>query len=189
MLAVSMLMLGLAATPAAPSQIDAAKVIAATTGSFSNDGTMTRAVLIEDKDNDAADLAIYAANVGDDYVQVAFAHDIAFSGAMFGTQPELRTTKTGALQVYSENTGVGRDKWERTLTLAFRDGHYVVAGLTLSAWDGLDPKGGGTCDVNYLTGKGTANPTRGGHTAVKVAAGGIPVEKWSEDSVPADCQF
>ena len=55
----------------------------------------------------------------------AFAHDIASSGNMFGNVAELRTTKNGALQVYSENTAVGRDKWERTMTLAYRKGRVA----------------------------------------------------------------
>ncbi|MGZ3305984.1 MAG: hypothetical protein ACXU8U_09000, partial [Asticcacaulis sp.] len=137
-----------------PVSIPPEKVLSAITGDWNDDGSLDRAVLIDDEDNSSADLAIYTSD-GDQKLKLgAFAHDIAFSGAIFGSMPQLRIDEKhkGALQVYSENTGVGRDKWERTMTLAFRKGQFVVAGLTLNAWDTLNPKGGGTCDINYLSG-------------------------------------
>jgi len=177
----------LAAPPVPPPAVPPSKVVSATSGAWTNDGSMGRAVLIDDPDNASVDLAIYSGDVAnsDSMKLAAFAHDIASSGNMFGNVAELRTTKSGALQVYSENTAVGRDKWERTMTLAFRNGHFVVSGLTLSAYDALDPKGGGSCDINFLTGKAKA-----GRKTIKVAAtGGVPLEKWTEDMIPKACQF
>jgi len=176
-----------AATPAAPATVAPDKVLSAVSGAWTDSGGMDRAVLINDEDNTSADLIIYVANGPDPSqgVKVAsFAHDIAFAGAMFGNMPELRTAKTGALQIYSENMAVGRDKWERTMTLSYRKGQFVISGLTLSAFDTLDPKAGGSCDINFLTGAGKA-----GKTKIKLAAGGIPVDKWTEDMIPAACQF
>jgi len=173
--------------PGAPPAVPPSKVVSATSGAWTNDGSMGRAVLIDDPENSSVDLAIYAGDVSnaDSMKLAAFAHDIASSGNMFGNIAELRTTKSGALQVYSENTAVGRDKWERAMTLAYRNGHFVVSGLTLSAYDSLDPKAGGSCDINFLTGKAKA-----GRKTIKVAAsGGIPVDKWSEDMIPKACQF
>lgn len=167
-----------------PATVAPQKIIAAVTGSFANDGTMNRAVLIADPDNDSADLVIYAADDSQAFKPAGFAHDIAYVGAMFGTMPELRITKSGALSVYSENTGVGRDKWEQTLTLAYRNGQYVVAGFTLNAWDGLDPNGGVSCDINYLSGKGVKNTK----TKLAVISGGIPLGQWSDDKIPKACQ-
>ena len=174
-----------APAPSAPANVPPEKIISAATGSFAGDGTMNRAVLIDDADNDSADLVIYAGDVGGPFKVVAFAHDIAYVGAMFGTVPELRVTKDGGLSVYSENMGVGRDKWEQTLTLAFRNGQYVVSGFTLSSWDGLDPNAGGSCDINFLSGKGIKNTK----TKVTVTPGGIPVGQWSDDKIPKACQF
>ncbi len=170
--------------PGAPPVVPPSKVVSAASGDFTSDGSLGRAVLIEDADNASVDLAIYTGDAGNPMKLAAFAHDIASSGAMFGNMAELRTTKTGALQVHSENMAVGRDKWERTMTLAFRNGHFVVSGLTLSAFDTLDPKAGGSCDINFLSGKAKA-----GRKAIKVAMGAIPVEKWTEDMIPKACQF
>lgn len=172
------------AAPPAPVALE--KVLSAVVGDWNDDGSMDRAVLIDDPDNSSADLAIYTSDGEQKLKAAGFAHDIAFAGAMFGSMPQLRIDDKhkGALQVYSENTAVGRDKWERTMTLAYRNGQFVVAGLTLTAWDTLNPKGGGTCDINYLSGKAKA-----GKKMIKVASGGIPLSQWTEDKVPSACNF
>ena len=177
----------LAAPPAAPGAIPPNKIVSATSGAWTDDGSMGRAILIDDSDNSSVDLAIYtgdSTNPDQGLKLAAFAHDIASSGNMFGNTAELRQTKKGALQVYSENTAVGRDKWERTMTLAYRGGHFVVSGLTLSAYDDLSPGSGGSCDINFLSGKAKA-----GRKMIRLPAGGIPVEKWTEDMIPKACQF
>ena len=171
---------------AAPANISPGKVVSATSGAWTNDGSQGRAVLIDDPDNASVDLAIYtgdSANPGQTLKLAAFAHDIASSGNMDGNTAELRQNRKGALQVYSENTAVGRDKWERTMTLAFRGGHFVVAGLTLSDYDDLNPNSGLSCDINYLSGV-----AKKGKKTLKVTSGGIPVEKWTEDMIPKACQ-
>ncbi len=177
----------LAAPPAAPSAIPPSKIVSAASGAWTDDGSMGRAILIDDSDNDSVDLAIYIGNSADPSQALklaAFAHDIASSGNMAGNTAELRQNKTGALQVYSENTAIGRDKWERTMTLAWRGGHFVVSGLTMSAYDDLSPGSGGSCDINFLSGKAKA-----GRRMIHLPAGGIPVEKWTEDMIPKACQF
>ena len=177
----------LAAPPSAPSAVPPSKIVSAASGAWTDDGSMGRALLIDDPDNASVDLAIYIGNSADpsqDLKLAAFAHDIASSGNMSGNTAALRQTKKGALQVYSENTAVGRDKWERTMTLAYRSGHFVVSGLTLSAYDDLSPGSGGACDINFLSGKAKA-----GRKMISVPSGGIPVEKWTEDMIPKACQF
>ena len=172
--------------PGAPPAVPPSKIVSATTGAWTDDGSMGHAVLIDDPDNDSVDLAIYtgdSANPDQGLKLAAFAHDIASSGNMFGNTAELRQTKKGALQVYSENTAVGRDKWERTMTLAFRGGHFVVSGLTMTSYDDLDPNSAVACDLNFLSGVG-----KSGKKTLKIAAGGIPLDKWSEDLIPKHCQ-
>lgn len=170
--------------PGAPPAVPPAKVVSATSGAWTDDGTLGRAVLIDDPDNSSVDLVIYSGNVSnaDSMKLAAFAHDIASSGNMSGNTAELRQTQKGALQVYSENTAVGRDKWERTMTLAFRNGRFVVAGVTMTSYDDLKPNSGVSCDLNYLSGLGKM-----GRKKLKISSGGIPVEKWTEDMIPTAC--
>jgi len=170
--------------PAAPPAVPPAKVVSATSGSWTPDGSVGRAVLIDDPDNSSVDLAIYSGGAGSPTAMklAAFAHDIASSGNMAGNTAELRQTPKGALQVYSENTAVGRDKWERTMTLAFRKGRFVVAGVTMTSYDDLKPNSGVSCDLNYLSGVGKM-----GRKRLRISSGGIPVEKWTEDMIPTAC--
>ena len=172
--------------PGAPPVIPPSKIVSAASGAWTDDGSIGRAVLIDDDDNASVDLAIYSGNSvnPDQGLKLsAFAHDIASSGNMAGNTAELRQTQKGALQIYSENMAVGRDKWERTMTLAFRGGHFVVAGLTLTAFDDLNPNSAISCDLNYLSGIG-----KSGKKTLKVAAGGVPLDKWTEDLIPKACQ-
>lgn len=170
------------AQSAVPVSVAPEKVISAITGDWNDDGSMDHAVLVEGGDADAA-LFVYLSDGSGELKLAAYAPSIAFAGQMFGTVPELQLSKSGALQVHSQNSAVGRDRWERTLTLAYRDKSVIVAGITASSYDTLDPKNGGSCDVNLLTGKGKA-----GKAAVTVKAGGVPVADWTDDKVPPACQ-
>lgn len=78
---------------------------------------------------------------------------IAWMGGI-GQVPALQLARNGSVQLVSGNQGVGRDRWQLTLTIAYRDGDYRVAGMTYEWYDTLDPNNTGTCDVNLLTGQG-----------------------------------
>ncbi len=165
---------------AAPESIAPQTVISALTGDWNGDGSQDRAVLIDNGDD--ADLAIYLSE-GGAMKLAGFAPALAFNGRMFGNTPELLLSKTGALQVHSGNSAIGRDHWDRTLTLSYRSGQFVVSGITASNYDTLNPKAASACDINLLTGKGKA-----GKKAVTVKAGGVALTQWSEDKIPAACQ-
>ncbi|NDU99396.1 hypothetical protein [Pseudoroseicyclus tamaricis] len=99
-------------------------------------------------------------------------YDVAWSGASPGTLPSLELAPNGSLRILSANESIGRERWRLALTIAYRDGHYRVAGITYDWYDTLDLSAGGTCDVNLLTGSGTVEigPQRGEITAL----GGAP---------------
>ena len=87
------------------------------------------------------------------------ARAIAFNGAMWGMAPTLEQAGNGSLLLRSEQSGIGRFPWFETLTLAWRDGRFVVAGFTWSSYDRA-MGGGMSCDVNLLTGDYVAQATR-----------------------------
>jgi hypothetical protein len=73
------------------------------------------------------------------------------------------------------------------LTIAYRSGRPVVAGLT-NDWDREDGSVGG-CDVNFLTGRGfltktTASPS----IPIKVTVKPVPLSDWSEKKIPKPCR-
>ena len=88
----------------------------------------------------------------------------------------------GSLVVSSENDAIGRDRWHQALTVALRDGRFVVVGITRDSHDTLDPKAGGSCDLNLATGRGTAMGK-----PVTVAAAPVPLADWSDDKLPKLC--
>lgn len=172
-----------AAPPRAPGDIPSAKVLSAVTGDWNNDGSIDHAVLFE-TDDSYAGLAIFLTKGHAKLVMAAFNPHMAFNGQMAGSTPELRITKSGSLQLHSENMAVGRDHWERTLTISYRGNRVVVSGITASAYDTLDPDSASSCDINLLTGKG-----KSGRKTVKVRAGGVPLAQWDDDkSTPKACQ-
>lgn len=149
---------------------------------WTEDGRRDRAVLIEDREESAADLLIYVS--GDDGAMRldAMAPDIAWSGLAWGTLPEMTQNAAGSLQVIGKNEAIGRSRWRETTTIAWRGGQFVVAGFTFESYDTLDPGLTRQCDANFLAGRGLLDGV-----AFDVPAGGIPLEEWSPAHVPSEC--
>jgi hypothetical protein len=85
------------------------------------------------------------------------------------------------------NESIGRDRWRQTLTVAWRDDTFVLAGFTYSWYDTLDPEKSGTCDVNLLTGKGER--TKGTFLRsieFRTKSRGGPIDMW-DGNPPAEC--
>ncbi len=167
-----------------------AKVLSAVSGDWNKDGIPDRAVLVDDPDNTAADLLIYT-GTSKGLILATSAHDVVYAGVMAGTQPSLQLAKSGALLVYSENSGVGTSHFDNTLTLAWRDNQFVVSGLTLHDNDTTNPDGGGACDINFLTGgiDRTAGPDFS-TKRIRIAPGPVAVSVWDNDkNIPKPCRF
>jgi hypothetical protein len=58
-----------------------------------------------------------------------------------------------------------------------RDEQFLIAGISNSERDPLDPKAGGNCDINLLSGKGLRNGKP------------IPLSDWSDEKLPQECNF
>jgi hypothetical protein len=162
-------------------------VLASVSLSFAGDGGLDRALLIDGADG--ADLIIYRdppPRAADREVKPAFIKKDVVSSGRFGAIPSLAVNAKGSLVIGSSNEAVGRDRWSQRLTVLLRDGTFVIAGITYTARDTLDPKGGGSCDLNLLTGKGERNgkPVTGTLKPIELAA-------WTDggDAMPAACRF
>ena len=65
-----------------------------------------------------------------------------------------RTNEHGSLKIYSENSAIGRDRWEQILTIAYRGTASSSSPVTPSAITTRSIRTGPVkCDVNLLTGK------------------------------------
>jgi hypothetical protein len=104
-------------------------VLSVITGDWNRDGLFDRAILIEAEPTET-DLLIYLSDAqGNMHLEIA-KKNIAWRGAMWGTQPTLQTDRTGALELISGNEAIGRSRWTQKLTLAYQDGAFAIVGYT-----------------------------------------------------------
>ncbi|NCO86728.1 MAG: hypothetical protein GW886_08880 [Rhodobacterales bacterium] len=117
------------------------------------------------------------------------AQDIAWIGGP-GQEPELGLAPNGSVTLTSKNDSVGRNRWFLTLTIAWRDNAYRVAGYTYTWYDTLDLAAYGVCDINLLTGRGTARIGDAAAQPVTVPRGAPAVTDWKEAAfrLPPACQ-
>ncbi|MBB5572192.1 MULTISPECIES: hypothetical protein [Rhizobium] len=97
-------------------------------------------------------------------------------GGIFGQEPSIAAMPNGSIAVMSQNDGYGRYRWHQTLTLAFRNNAFVVAGYTYDLRDNLKAEESYSCDYNVLTGKAT----KGGRE-LTAEAKTIRIEDWNDD--------
>lgn len=159
--------------------VPAAAIAGAETVQVDGDIYRYRAILAETEEG--ADLYIFT-DAGEGWKQAVHARDIVWRGGMYGQEPWLEAQEHGSLKIISENSAIGRNRWEQVLTIAYRGGEFRVAGYTYSYYDTLDPDANGQCDVNLLTGKGELNGK-----SFKTALGAMPAQNWTMDTRPPEC--
>jgi hypothetical protein len=134
-------------------------VVAEVTPDFNGDGIADRAVMVND-DGDVH-LRLYFGTKGQPGANATVLaiekREIAMAGGMAGTEPSLEVNARGSLLVKTQNISVGRNRWERTLTIVHRGGRFVVGGLEYMHYDTIDHSQSGRCDFNLLSGKGQRN--------------------------------
>ncbi|KQV31753.1 hypothetical protein ASC97_18900 [Rhizobium sp. Root1203] len=174
--------LSIAAGSAFAEQIDPAKIIGGATGDWNHDGEADLALLVAPPAQ-GDDIGIYIYLRDKDHALLTLAAHapgkVRGNGSldgMFGQDPSIEALPSGSIAVHSQNSGIGRDRWEQTLTLAYRNEQFVVAGYTFSHYDTLDTSDNGACDYNVLTGKVTSNGR-----ASKVDAKTISIAEWDDD--------
>lgn len=152
---------GLFATPAmAAETIDPARIISAATGDWNQDGSTDLAMLVSPEEGSDADNGVYiylASETGALELKSAIPNKVWGDLQMAGRIPSITALPNGSFTLTSLNDSVGRDRWEQTLTIAYRNFDFVVAGYTFTSRDTLDPEAGDDCDLNVLTGKGKHN--------------------------------
>lgn len=83
--------------------------------------------------------------------------DKVWGGRFHGQEPSVVALKNGSIAIETRNFAIGRDRWEHTISLAWRNGRFLVAGLTFKSYDTSQERESLTCDLNLLTGKGIIN--------------------------------
>lgn len=163
-----------------------ADVLSAVTLSFAHDDGLDRALLVQG-DNFAADLYIVKATARSELGEAAPKPIFVKQGIAFAEGlelPSLRINERGSLVIASSHEGYGRMKSEQQLVIAYRGGEFIVAGLSYSVHDSLDPNAGGSCELNLLLGKAQRNGKQ-----VTDRVGPVRLEDWSNDDLPKPCLF
>jgi hypothetical protein len=153
-----------------------------------HDGRMDRAALVQAADNAQADLYIYLA-AGNERLDLSREPTFLKKDITGGAISSLESNGKGSLMVRYGCGGCSNDN-ETTLTIISRGGEFLVAGFTFD-WD--TRYGAGSCDINFLTGKGFISEGAGiTEQIVKRFTGKftpVKLADWSEDSRPEACDF
>jgi len=179
-----------AAFTANAEQIDAARIVDAATGDWDGDGGMDLALLVAPADSASDDqigIYIYLRDSDHELLRLSLSAPNKIWGStsaegVFGQEPSLKAVGKSSIAIHSQNSAIGRDRWDQTLTVAYRNKQFVVAGYTYNHYDTLDPNAGGSCDYNALTGKLQKNGQD-----VKAEPRTIPIAQWNDDTGQAIC--
>ena len=187
----ALISLSATATVAAETAIAPGRIVDAAIGDWNKDGKPDLALLVAPAPDDQADnpigIYIYLRDDEHSLLRLAAAAPNKVPGStepdgIFGQEPSIKALPNGSIAVTSQNDAIGRDRWEQTLTLAFRNNAFVVAGYTYDYRDTLNPDGGYSCDYNVLTGKAT----KGGKN-LKIEGKTIKIEDWKDDFGQKGC--
>ena len=146
-----------------------------------NDGKMDRAVLVGNPSSGNGDLTIYL-DAGTGTLDPSRKPSIL--------KKDLTDTRItgfegkGRSLVVTYGCGGCSNDYETTLTVVYRGAKFLVAGYTYS-WD--TRTGSGTCDVNFLTGKGTMSRNLGKSRTIKGSFAPIALADWSDAKRPKAC--
>ncbi|WLR93964.1 hypothetical protein [Shinella zoogloeoides] len=171
-----------ATLPAAAVAADfpADRIIAMASGDWNKDGTPDLAVVATPGDDGGDDngIYVYVAKPEENRLTLALSlpNSVWGSLTLYGQEPELTALANGSFTLTTKNDSIGRERWRQSLTIAYRNFDFIVAGYTFSSYDTTDPDAGAECDLNVLTGKGK---TSGGPVAGKAQF--VLLKDWKDD--------
>lgn len=156
---------------------------------LTGDGLIDHVQLSQNDETGDADLNIWVRQANGDLKLRASASSVVWIGGI-GQQPELSVTSHGSLQVHSMNDSIGRNRWHQTLTVAWRENAFVLAGYTYESYDTLDLDASVGCDVNLLNGKGErlTGANLDIKTTFRTKSRGGPIGNWNGNS-PPECDL
>lgn len=160
----------------------AERIISGASGDWNKDGATDLALLVAPgSDDEVIGIYLYVTESDRGLLKlVTSAPDKVWGNSrldgFYGQDPAITALANGSIAVMSQNSAIGRNRWERTLTLAYRENRFIVAGYTYTYHDTLDPDGSGSCDYNVVTGK-----LKHDETAQSVAPRTVSVEDWTDE--------
>jgi hypothetical protein len=142
-----------------------------------HDGRIDRVALVKREVGTAADLLIYLAP-GDERLDLSRPPTILKKGLADGHVMALERSAKGSLLVNFGCGGCSNDV-ETKLTIVHRDGEFWVAGFSYG-WETRD-WGTGSCDINFLTGKGVRSRELAKSRSIRARFSRIRLADWSSE--------
>ena len=146
------------------------------------DGRLDRAVLVRHPSGPAADLLIFL-GAGSEALDPSRRPDIRKDNLANGHAMQLEINGKGSLRIHYGCGGCSND-YETTLTIVYRRGDFFVAGFSYN-WETRE--GVGSCDVNFLTGKGVRSRELAKARPIKAKFALVRLAEWSGDKEPKAC--
>jgi hypothetical protein len=187
---------GVVTAPTRAENKPALEALSEVTLDIDRDGKLDRAVLVGDPESEYVDLYIYLA-AGDEKLDLSrrsnFLKKEITEGSIFDRG--LASKSKGSLSVTS-CYGCGANKsWNETLTIVHRGDEFLVAGYTRDwDWNSHTSDGNvetlmGSCDINFLTGKGVVSEELEEGKPLKGKFKPIKLSDWSAEKRPKACEF
>jgi hypothetical protein len=151
------------------------RVIHEITLDIDHDGRIDRAALVKREVGSSADLLIYLAT-GDERLDLSRPPTILKKDLANGHVMGLESNGKGSLQINFGCGGCSNDV-ETKLTIVHRAGEFWVAGFSYG-WETRD-WGTGSCDINFLTGKGIRSSELAKSRPIEARFTRIKLADWS----------
>ena len=182
--------------------IETQKIITALTGDFNGDGAPDLAMVVETGPTDPMDIHFFLRDIEQNYLKPVEIVREQIGGDWNGydrpgyensaTEPELTMLPNGSIKFYLPAPEIGSERTNQTLTIAYRNGAFIVAGFAYESVDYLQENVASACDYNVLTGKGTSSKQQPDgstkHKTVSAEGKTIAFRDWNADDAFAACQ-
>jgi hypothetical protein len=179
-------------TVALAEPIESQKIITAVTGDWNGDGATDLAMIVETEPGDPMDMYFFLRDREGNFLRPAGIVRGQVIGEWNGydrpgyeasdTEPELTALPNGSIKLYLPAMPQGSERTNETLTLAYRNGAFIVAGFAYDYEDHLKENVASACDYDVLTGKGKSSKNQPdgttAHATVSVEGKVIPFTEW-----------
>ncbi len=181
--------------------IETRKIITAVTGDFNGDGAVDLAMVVETEPGHPMDVHFFLRDKEHNYLKpVEIVHE-QIQGEWNGyeragyensdTEPELTMLPNGSIKFYLPAMEIGSERTDMTLTIAWRNDAFIVAGFAYDHYDYLKENAESACAYNVLTGKGTSSEKQPDgstkHRNVSVEGQTIAFKDWNPGTTFSAC--
>ena len=181
--------------------IETQKIITALTGDFNGDGAADLAMIVETEPEDFMDMHFFLRDKKHNFLKPAgIVHEQIYGewndydqphyeGA--NTRPELTALPNGSIKLYLPGLIGPGERTDKTLTIAWRNDTFVVAGIAYDYYKFQTDIVESSCDYDVLTGKGKSMKTQDDGTkvdsVVSVEGRVIPFAEWDAGIALSAC--